>query len=104
MSSSSYSTSSYSESTQSLVPMKGASQAQTKDYSRAFAELSTSYGFGVAPILPQTTPVSSSSFPAEKHAFKPQSAERNTKDFSGALANLQGSYGFQGASVLPSSR
>ncbi|KAF8324092.1 hypothetical protein DL93DRAFT_95576 [Clavulina sp. PMI_390] len=103
MSSSSYSNSSYSESTQSLVPMKGASQSQAKDYSRAFAELSASYGFGVAPMPPRTTSFSSSSFPAEKYT-KSQSAGRNMKDFSGALANLQGSYGFQGAPVLPSSR
>ncbi|KAF8324109.1 hypothetical protein DL93DRAFT_2092728 [Clavulina sp. PMI_390] len=104
MSSSSYSASSYSESTQPLAPMKGASQSQTKDYSRAFAELSTSYGFGVAPMLPQTTPSTPSSFPADKHAYMPQSNIRNAKDFSSALANLQGSYGFQGAPVLPSSR
>ncbi|KAF8324089.1 hypothetical protein DL93DRAFT_2162176 [Clavulina sp. PMI_390] len=104
MSSSSYSASFYSESTQCLVPMKGASQSQTKDYSRALAELSTSYGFGIAPMPPQTTSFSFSSFHTEKHASKSQSNSRNAKAFSSALAKLQGSYGFQGAPVLPSSR
>ncbi|KAF8308371.1 hypothetical protein DL93DRAFT_1888292 [Clavulina sp. PMI_390] len=105
-SSSSYSTASYSESTQSLV----ASKSQTKDYSRAFAELSTSYGFGVAPMLPQTTaaPSRSSFFGRKRASAKPvpQAAvepKAQAKDFSSALANLQTSYGFQGAPVLPSS-
>ncbi|KAF8324087.1 hypothetical protein DL93DRAFT_2162174 [Clavulina sp. PMI_390] len=106
MSFSSYpaSSSSSSESTRSLVPMKGASQSQTKNYSRACAELSTSYGFGVAPMLPQTISSTSRPLPSEKNHRIPKSAERNGKDFPGALANLQGSYGFQGVPVLPSSR
>ncbi|KAF8321232.1 hypothetical protein DL93DRAFT_2073011 [Clavulina sp. PMI_390] len=104
--SSSYSTASYSESTQSLVSTK----AQSKDYSRALAELSTQYGFGVAPALPTstaTTAPSTSSFSSKitKAAAVnplPQSASPKAKDFPRAVADLQMSYGFQGAPVLPS--
>ncbi|KAJ7099443.1 hypothetical protein B0H15DRAFT_547139 [Mycena belliarum] len=100
--------SSASSSTASLVSSTTVSSrtplnaAKPKDFSAAFAQLQSTYGFGAtAPTPVQRKPSTPPSGPSVSSPVPTAPASGQQKDYQAAFARLQSSHGFAGSAPVP---